>query len=64
MKTKNPNFKIVAKAVRTELESKSNRFFIVFEIVDEEFKNQIKKNWDKDVELRVLDKNLVIEEEE
>lgn len=61
--SKNPNFKVVARAVRTELESKSDRFFIVFEIIDEEFKSKIKKNWDDDIELKILDKTLIIEEE-
>lgn len=61
--SKNPNFKVVARAVRTEIESKSDKFFLVFEIIDEEFKSKIKKDWNDDIELRIIDKTLVTEQE-
>ena len=61
--SKNPNFKVVARAVRTEFESKSDALYLVFEIIDEQFKSKIKKDWSDDIELKIIDKKLVIEEE-
>lgn len=51
--------KVVAEAVRLEYEDKTGRLFIVFEVKDEKYKQDIKKNWTKDIEYRLVDKNLV-----
>ncbi len=53
----------VAEAVRVEVEEKTGRVFIVFEITNEKFKQDIKRNWTKDIEYRLVDKQLVLESE-
>jgi hypothetical protein len=51
--------KVVAEAVRIEYEEKTGKLFIVFEVKDEKYKQDIKKNWTKDIEYRLVDKTLV-----
>lgn len=53
----------VAEAVRVEVEEKTGRVFIVFEVTNEKFKQDIKRNWTKDIEYRLVDKQLVLESE-
>jgi hypothetical protein len=53
--------RIVAEAVRIEYEEKSGKMFIVFEVKDEKYKQDIKKNWTKDIEYRLVDRFLVKE---
>jgi len=57
-----PNEQIVGEAVRIEFEEQSGKLFIVFEVKDEKYKQDIKKNWTKDIEFRLVDKLLVKEE--
>ena len=59
-----PNEKIVATASRIEWEEKTGKLFIVFEVTDEKYKQDIKKNWVNDIEYKLIDKSLVLEEEE
>ena len=51
--------KIVAEAVRIEYEEKTGKLYIVFEVKDEKYKQDIKSNWTKDIEYRLVDKFLV-----
>jgi hypothetical protein len=51
--------KVVAEAVRIEYEDKTGKLYIVFEVKDEQYKQNIKKNWTKDIEYRLVDKQLV-----
>ena len=50
---------VVAKAVRVEHEETSDKIYLVFEIVDEKFRKEIRDNWTKDVDLKLIGKNLV-----
>jgi hypothetical protein len=52
----------VAEAVRIEVEEKTGKVFIVFEVKNEKLKQDIKKNWTKDIEYRMIDRSLVEEE--
>jgi hypothetical protein len=52
---------VIAEACRVEVEEKTGRVFIVFEVKDEKHKQDIKKNWTKDIEYRLVDKSLVEE---
>jgi hypothetical protein len=52
------NVKTVATAVRLESESSSGKLYIVFEIVDEEFKKRINDNWKADIPLVLIGKDL------
>lgn len=53
------NEKIIAKAVRVEIEERSGTYFLVFEIVDESFRAKIKNNWTQDLKLKILGKDLI-----
>lgn len=55
------NKQIVANAVRVEFNPKSDELFIVFQVVDEEFKSKIKENWMQDIELKIIGRSLVME---
>ena len=54
----------IAVAVRVEQNFESNELFLVFEVVDEEFKKQIKENWMADIELKIIGRKLVLNKEE
>ena len=58
-----PNEQIVGEAVRIEFEEKTGKLYLVFEIKEERFKQNIKKDWIKDIELRLVDKYLIEENE-
>lgn len=51
--------KVVAEAVRMEYEEKTGDLYIVFKVKDEKYKQELKKNWTKDIEFRLVDKLLV-----
>ncbi len=51
----------VGEAIRVEVEDKTGRLFVVFEIKNEKYKQDIKKNWTKDIEFIIIDKSLVLE---
>jgi len=51
--------KILAEACRIEVEEKTGRVFLVFEILDEKLRQDVKKNWINDIEYRLIDKKLV-----
>jgi hypothetical protein len=53
----------VGEAVRVEYEEKTGKLFLVFEITNEKYKLDIKKNWTKDIEFKLVDKLLVKENE-
>ena len=59
-----PNEQIVGTAVRIEWEEKAGKLFLVFEIIDEKQKQEIKKTWTQDIEFRLVDKNLVMKDGE
>jgi hypothetical protein len=49
----------VATAVRIEHIPETDRVFLVFEIVDEQFKQKIKADWTQDIDLELKGKELV-----
>ncbi len=53
---------VVGEAVRVEFEEKTGKLYLVFEIKNEKYKQDIKKNWTEDIEYKIIDHNLVIEE--
>jgi len=52
---------VVAEAVRIEYEEQTGKLYIVFEVKDEKYKQDIKKNWTQDIEYRLVDRFLVKE---
>lgn len=53
---------VIAEACRIEFEEKTGKLFIVFEVTNEKHKQDIKKNWTKDIEFRLVDKSLIEED--
>lgn len=53
----------VGEAVRVEYTEHDGKLFLVFEITNEKYKQDIKKNWVKDIEFRLVDKLLIQEKE-
>lgn len=49
----------VARAVRIEVDPLTGDLYLVFKIIDESFKQRIRENWEADVELKVLGKDLI-----
>ena len=54
---------IIAEASRIEYEEKTGKLFIVFEVINEKLKQDIKRNWTQDIEYKIVDKHLVMNEE-
>jgi hypothetical protein len=52
---------VVAEAVRIEYEEKSGELYIVFKVTNEKYKQDLKRDWIKDIEFRVVDRFLVKE---
>ena len=48
----------VATAVRVEYDEHSGEVFLVFKVIDEKFKKRIKNDWNADIDLKVIDKQL------
>lgn len=59
MVDKNINNKVIAEAVRIEHIESTDTVYLVFEITDERFKKEIKKDWTKDIDLVLLGKKLI-----
>lgn len=52
---------VVGEAVRVEYTEQDGKLFLVFEITNEKYKQDIKKNWTRDIEFKLIDKSLVKE---
>ena len=48
--------KVVAKAVRLEVDEKTDEVFLVFQVLDEDFKKRMKRDWNQDIELEIKEK--------
>ena len=51
--------KVIAEASRIEIDEYTGKVFIVFEVLDPEFKLKIKSAWTKDIEFKIVNKTLV-----
>lgn len=49
----------VATAVRVEHNLFTDKIYLVFEIVDEGFRQRIKKDWMQDIDVRLVGRDLV-----
>lgn len=49
----------VARAVRMEVDPITGDLYLVFKVIDESFKQRVRENWNADVELKVLGRDLV-----
>ncbi len=48
----------VCRAIRFEVDVDTNKMYLIFEVLDEEFKAQIYKEWNKDEDLELDGKEL------
>lgn len=53
---------VVGEAVRVEYTEHDGKLYIVFEITNNKHKQNILKDWTKDIEFIIKDKNLIKEE--
>jgi hypothetical protein len=54
-----PNEKIIAEAIRVEVDEYSGDMFLVFKVKDQKLKQQIISTWTDDIEYRLINKKLV-----
>lgn len=50
---------IIAKTVRVEHDPYTDKIYLVFEIVDEGFRQRVKKDWMQDIDVKLVGRNLV-----
>lgn len=49
----------VARAIRMEIDPNTGDLYLVFKVIDEGFKQRVREDWNQDVELRILGKDLI-----
>ena len=49
----------IAKAVRVEHDPNNDKIYLVFEIVDEGFRQRVKRDWMQDIDVKLVGRNLV-----
>lgn len=49
----------IARAVRMEIDPLTGDVYLVFKVLDEAFKQKVREDWDQDVELKILGRDLV-----
>jgi len=49
----------VARAIRMEIDPLTGDLYLVFKVIDESFKQRIRENWDADVKLKILGRELI-----
>ena len=49
----------VARGVRMEVDKLNGDLYLVFKVIDESFKQRIRDNWNDDVELKLLGRDLI-----
>lgn len=54
---------IIGEACRIDYEEKTGKLYLVFEIKSEKFKKDIKENWTDDIEYRLVDRSLVLNDD-
>ena len=55
-------YEVVAKAIRLEVDESKDDVYIIFKITDERFKQKVRADWEDDVEVRVVNKELVLKD--
>lgn len=53
----------IATASRIEINENTGKVYIVFEIISEQWKERIKREWVDDIEFKMINKKLVLEGE-
>ena len=53
---------IIGEAIRVEYTEHNDRVCLVFEITHPKMKQEIKTSWVNDIEFKIMDKKLILEE--
>jgi hypothetical protein len=53
--------KVIAKAIRVDINESTGQVYLVFEVTDPSYKQSILREWINDIEFKIKDKNLVKE---
>lgn len=51
--------RVIAQAVRVEHDTFKHEVYLVFHVIDEQFKQEILKDWTQDLQVKLLGKNLI-----
>ena len=54
---------IIAEAIRVEVDENNGKVFLVFEVINEKYRQSIKKTWADDIEFVLINKQLVLSNE-
>jgi hypothetical protein len=49
----------VARGIRMEIDPNTGDLYLVFKVIDENFKQRVREDWCRDVELKILGRDLV-----
>lgn len=49
----------VARAIRMEIDNNTGDLYLVFKIIDEDFKQKVREDWMDDIKLEILGKDLI-----
>lgn len=49
----------VARAIRMEIDPNTGDLYLVFKVIDESFKQRVREDWNADVELKILGRDLI-----
>lgn len=55
------NEKVIAEAIRVEVDEYTGDMFLVFKVKDQKLKQQIISTWNDDIEYKLINKKLVKE---
>lgn len=50
---------IVAKGIRFEIDPATGKMYLIFEVIDNNYKEDIYKDWSKDEDLEIEGRNLI-----
>ena len=59
---KDGKYEVVGEAVRLEVDELKDDVYIIFKIVDERFKQKVRADFDADIEVKVVNKQLVLKD--
>lgn len=54
--SQDPKYRTVAHAVAYECDEEKGEYFLIFRITDEAFRQKIKKKWQEEIELELVEK--------
>jgi hypothetical protein len=52
---------VIGEASRIEFDEKTGKLYLTFEITNLKYKQDIKANWTKDIEFKIINKQLIHE---